>query len=605
MVLDCSDHQPYISAIISYGLYMSTERTTGFQVYRRLIAYSFPYWRYLVVAIIGLVLTAASQPLFAWIMGPLLDKAILQHDSVVISWLPIGILGIFLLRGVAMFISSYYMGIVGRYVIKNLRNQIFTHMLYLPITFFEKHTSGKLLAYINYYADQIANTSIRGVTSIIQDSVTIIGLLGLMFYQSWQLTLSMLIIFPIITVIVLYASKRLRRLSHKVQDSVGAVTHIANEMVHGYKTIRIFNGNHYESARFDQANNKNMQLQMKRLVTELLSTPIIQLMVAIALAIIVYIATLPSTLETLSPGIFMSFIMSMILLLTPIRNLTQLNSQLQGAIAAGESIFELLDSPTETDNGTKILKNCQGKITYKNIYFTYTGTNQVVLNDINFTIEAGETVAIVGKSGSGKTTLVNLLPRFYNNQTGQIFIDDIPITDIKLHSIRENIAYVGQDIVLFNDTIRNNIAYGDMQKLPIEKIEEAARAAHVLEFIESLPNGLDTEIGDNGVLLSGGQRQRLAIARAILSPSPILILDEATSALDTESERYIQIALDKLLKNRTTFVIAHRLSTIENADRILVMEAGEIIESGKHQELLALGKKYAHLHSMQFHDQKT
>ena len=584
---------------------MSTERTTGFQVYRRLIAYSFPYWRYLTVAIIGLVLTAASQPLFAWIMGPLLDKAILQHDPDVIAWLPLGILGIFLLRGGAMFVSSYYMGIVGRIITKTLRNQIFTHMLYMPIHFFEKRTSGKLLAYINYYADQIANTSIRGITSVIQDSVTIIGLLGLMFYQSWSLTLSMLIVFPIITVIVLYVSKRLRRLSHKVQDSVGAVTHIANEMTHGYKTIRIFNGNSYESARFDQANEENMRLQMKRLVTELLSTPIIQLMVAVALAIIVYIATLPSTLETLSPGTFMSFIMSMILLLTPIRNLTQLNSQLQGAIAAGESIFDLLDSATETDNGTKKLEKCQGKVSYKDVSFIYNGTDQPVLKNINFTVDAGETIAIVGKSGSGKTTLVNLLPRFYNNETGQILIDDIPVSDIKLHSIREKIAYVGQDIVLFNDSIRNNIAYGDMQKLPIEKVKEAAQAAHALEFIEKLPDGFDTVIGDNGVLLSGGQRQRLAIARAILAPSPILILDEATSALDTESERYIQIALDKLLENRTTFIIAHRLSTIENADRIFVMEDGEIIESGNHQELLSLGKKYAQLHAMQFHEKEA
>ena len=584
---------------------MSTERTTGFQVYRRLIAYSFPYWRYLLIAVIGLVLTAASQPLFAWIMGPLLDKAILQHDPDVIAWLPVGILGIFLLRGTTMFISSYYMGIVGRRITKTLRNQVFTSMLYMPISFFEKQTSGKLLAYISYYADQIANTSIRGMTSIIQDSVTIIGLLGLMFYQNWQLALTMLLVFPIITLIVLYVSKRLRRLSHKVQNSVGDVTHISNEMIHGYKTIRIFNGNHYESNRFNAANEKNMQLQMKRLVTELLSTPIVQLMVAIALAVIIYIATLPSTLETLSPGSFMSFIMSMILLLTPIRNLTQLNSQLQGAIAAGESIFDLLDSPPEKDTGTQTLKNCQGRVTYKDISFIYSGTEQTVLKNINFTIEAGETIAIVGKSGSGKTTLVNLLPRFYNNEKGEILIDNIPVSDIKLHNIRENISYVGQDIVLFNDTIRNNIAYGDMQKLPIEKIKEAAHAAHALEFIEKLPNGFDTEIGDNGVLLSGGQRQRLAIARATLSPAPILILDEATSALDTESERYIQIALDKLLKNRTTFVIAHRLSTIENADRIFVMEGGEIIESGKHADLLKLNKKYAQLHAMQFNEKTS
>ena len=578
------------------------QRTTGMQVYRRLLRYSLPYWRYLLIAVIGLVLTAISQPLFAWIMGPLLDKAILQHDPEVIKWLPIGVLMIFLLRGIAMFLASYYMGMVGRIITKTLRNEIFTQLLHLPMHFFEQRTSGKLLAYINYYTEQVANATIRGATSLIQDSVTIIGLLALMLYQNWRLTLSIMVIFPLIALIIWYASKRLRRLSHHVQDSVGDVTHIANEMVQGYKTIRVLNGADYESKRFDYANENNLRLQMKRLVTELLSTPLIQFMVAIALAMIIYIATLPSTLETLSPGSFMSFIMSMILLLTPLRNLTQLNTQLQSAIAAGESIFDLLDHPQENNQGKIILKKCQGKITFEDVSFHYHSSDKYVLKQINFHIHSGETIAIVGKSGSGKTSLVNLLPRLYNYQTGKIFIDDQLITDIDLNSLRANFAYVSQDIVLFNDTIRNNIAYGDKQGLAIETIKNAAQAAYALEFIEALPNGFDTMIGDNGVLLSGGQRQRLSIARAILSAAPILILDEATSALDTESERHIQLALEKLRKNRTTFVIAHRLSTIENADRIFVMEAGEIIESGQHQQLLKLGKKYAQLHAMQFHE---
>jgi len=578
------------------------QRTTGLQVYRRLLRYAFPYWRYLLIAVVGLVLTAISQPLFAWIMGPLLDKAILQRDPDVIAWLPIGILAIFLLRGIAMFLASYYMGMVGRIITKVLRNQIFSQLLHLPMHFFEQRTSGKLLAYINYYTEQVANATIRGATSLIQDSVTIIGLFALMFYQNWRLTLTVLIVFPLIALIILYVSKRLRRLSHNVQDSVGDVTHIATEMVQGYKTIRVLNGADYEAKRFDYANENNLQLQMKRLVTELLSTPIVQLMVAIALAIVIYIATLPATLETLSPGSFMSFVMSMILLLTPLRNLTQLNTQLQSAIAAGESIFDLLDHSTESDTGKIQLKNCQGKITFKDVSFHYQSSEKAVLNTISFDINAGETIAIVGKSGSGKTTLVNLLPRLYNYQTGKILIDDQVITDINLNSLRANIAYVSQDIVLFNDTLRNNIAYGDKQSLSLHTIKAAAKAAYALEFIETLPNGFDTIIGDNGVLLSGGQRQRISIARAILSAAPILILDEATSALDTESERYIQSALEKLRKNRTTFVIAHRLSTIENADRILVMEEGEIIESGQHHELLTLGKKYAQLHAMQFHE---
>ena len=578
------------------------QRTTGLQVYRRLLRYAFPYWRYLLIAVVGLVLTAISQPLFAWIMGPLLDKAILQQDPDVIAWLPLGILGIFLLRGTAMFLASYYMGMVGRIITKVLRNQIFSQLLHLPMHFFEQRTSGKLLAYINYYTEQVANATIRGATSLIQDSVTIIGLFALMFYQNWRLTLSVLIIFPLIALIIAYVSKRLRSLSHNVQESVGDVTHIATEMVQGYKTIRVLNGADYEEKRFDNANEKNLQLQMKRLVIELLSTPIVQLMVAIALAMIIYIATLPSTLETLSPGSFMSFVMAMILLLTPLRNLTQLNTQLQSAIAAGESIFDLLDHPQEENQGTIQLKNCQGKVTFKAVSFSYQDSDKRVLNNISFSINAGETIAIVGKSGSGKTTLVNLLPRLYNYQTGQILIDDQLITEIDLHSLRASLAYVSQDIVLFNDTIRNNIAYGEQQSLSLEAIKAAAKAAYALEFIAALPEGFDTVIGDNGVLLSGGQRQRLSIARAILSAAPILVLDEATSALDTESERYIQAALEQLRQNRTTFVIAHRLSTIENADRILVMEAGEIVESGQHYELLQQGQKYAQLHAMQFRE---
>ena len=582
---------------------MSTkQRTTGLQVYRRLLRYAFPYWRYLLVAVVGLVLTAISQPLFAWIMGPLLDKAILQRDPDVIAWLPIGILGIFLLRGTAMFVASYYMGMVGRIITKVLRNQIFEQLLHLPMHFFEQRTAGKLLAYINYYTEQVANATIRGATSLIQDSVTIIGLFALMLYQNWRLTLSILIIFPLIALIIAYVSKRLRRLSHDVQSSVGDVTHIAAEMVQGYKTIRVLNGADYEAKRFDHANETNLQFQMQRLVIELLSTPIVQLMVAIALALVIYIATLPATLATLSPGSFMSFVMAMILLLTPLRNLTQLNTQLQSAIAAGESIFDLLDHPTEMDTGTIQLKNCRGKVTFKAVSFYYQNSDKVVLNRISVQVNSGETVAIVGKSGSGKTTLVNLLPRLYNYQTGQIFIDDQLITDINLDSLRTQFAYVSQDIVLFNDTVRNNIAYGEKQSLSFKAIKAAAKAAYALEFIEALPQGFETNIGDNGVLLSGGQRQRISIARAILSAAPILILDEATSALDTESERHIQLALEQLRKNRTTFVIAHRLSTVEHADRILVMEDGKIIESGQHHELLQRGGKYAQLHAMQFVD---
>ena len=576
---------------------------SGMSVYRRLLRYVLAYKGYIALGLLGLVLNAITQGLFTWILGkPLMEKAIVQHDPQVIQWLPIGILLIFLLRGLATFMSGYYIGLAGRLVTNSLRNQVFNHLLKMPVRFFENNNAGTILSYLNYYTDQIAAASIRSVSSLVQDSLTIIVLIGSMLYYSWQLTLGLLLIVPLIALLLNYATKRLRRISGRLQSSVGQMTQVANEMVRSYKIVRIFNGSEFEFQRFKNANEYNMRLQMKLMLTDLISSPLIQFLIAIALAAIIYIATRESTLQTLSPGSFMSFITALILLLTPIRSLTQLNSQLQTAITAGHTLFELLDSETEKDTGTKVLTHCQGKVEYRHVSFHYPETDKWVLNDINFVAQAGEKIALVGKSGSGKTTLVNLLPRFYDVQQGEILIDDVPIKELQLTNLRQQIAYVGQDIVLFNDTVRNNIAYGEMRSLTDAEIITAAKAAHALEFIEKLPDGFDTLIGDNGVLLSGGQRQRISIARAILSKAPILILDEATSALDTESERYIQAALDHLLANRTTFMIAHRLSTIENADRIFVMQDGVIIEAGKHADLLALDGQYARLHRMQFHE---
>lgn len=579
---------------------MTTGRTTGLQVYRRLLSYSAQYWHYLVFAVIGLILSALTQPLFAWIMGPLLDQAILKRDQAVIQWLPIGILAIFLLRGAAMFTASYFMSWVGRKIVQQIRGEVFEHLLRLPVHYFQKKTPGELLAHLTYYTDQLANAATRGITVLIQESATVIGLVALMFYRSWQLTLAILIILPVITLIIVFVTRRLRRLSHQVQSSMGDVTQMGNEMIRGYKVMRIFGGETYEANRFQKTNERNMALEMKRVVTELLSTPLVQFLVAVALAAIIFIATREDTLETLSPGIFMSFIMAMILLLTPIRNLTQLNAQLQKAIAAGESIFGLLDEKAETDTGNKTLDNCQGNIEFKQVAFKYENTGQSALHNINFSVKAGQRIALVGKSGSGKTTLVNLLVRFHDYQQGEILLDGVALSDLKLKNLRQQIAYVGQDIILFNDTIRNNIAYGELRSVSDEQVMAAAKAAHALEFIEQLPQGMDTMAGDNGSLLSGGQRQRIAIARAILADAPILILDEATSALDTESERYIQSALEYLLHGRTTFMIAHRLSTIESADRILVMDSGSIVESGTHDELLEQSGRYAKLYQMQF-----
>lgn len=582
---------------------MTTANTTGWAVYRRLIGYSLQYKTYLLLAVLGLVVSALTQPLFAWGLEPLLDKAILQRDPLTIQWLPVGILALFLVRGAAMFVSGYYIGLIGRQVTQTLRDQVFQQMQRMPVSFFENTQAGKLLSYVSYYIEQVSNASIRGITALIQDSVTILGLLAMMLWKSWQLTLGILVIVPLIALIVVYATRRLRRLSHQVQDSIGDVTQIANELIRGYKVVRIFNGEAYEAERFARANAANIHLQMKRMVTELLSTPLVQFMVAVALAAIVWVATRESTLSGLTAGTFMSFIMAMILMLTPIRNLTQLNTQLQTAIAAGESIFALLDSATEQDNGTQTLTQCRGEVVFGDVSFAYPETAKPVLRQINLHVQPGETIALVGKSGSGKTTLVNLLPRFHEVQSGEILLDGVPLPALRLANLRSHIAYVGQDVVLFNGTIRDNIAYGEMRTLPLERVREAAAAAHALEFIEKLPQGFDTVIGDNGVMLSGGQRQRLSIARAILANAPLLILDEATSALDSEAERHIQAALERLLANRTTFIIAHRLSTIENADRIVVMHDGAIVESGKHAELLALNGHYARLYAMQFHDE--
>ena len=448
--------------------------TTGIQVYRRLVSYSIQYWHLLLFAVIGLILSALTQPLFAWIMGPLLDQAILQRDQNVIRWLPAGILGIFLLRGIAMFIASYFMSWVGRKIVQQIRGEIFEHLLRLPVQYYQRKTSGDLLAHLTYYTDQLANAATRGITVLIQESATVIGLLALMFYRSWHLTLGILIILPLITLVIVYVTRRLRRLSHKVQGSIGDVTQMGNELIQGYKVVRIFGGETYEADRFRETNERNMALEMKRLVTELLSTPVVQFLVAVALSGIVYIATRENTLETLSPGIFMSFIMAMILMLTPIRNLTQLNAQLQKAIAAGESIFGLLDEAPEQDTGTQSISKCRGEIEFRNVSFQYPDTDQVALKGINFKVQAGQRIALVGKSGGGKTSLVNLLVRFHDYQSGKILLDGIEITDLRLAALREQIAYVGQDIVLFNDTVRNNIAYGELRSVSDEQVRAAA-----------------------------------------------------------------------------------------------------------------------------------
>ncbi len=576
----------------------------GIAIYKRLAAYALKHWHYLIIAFIGLVIAGSTVPLFALYMQPLLDGTFMEKDPETIKWAPFALLVIFLLRGIASFMSSYSMEWIGRSVVKEIRSELFSSLLRLPISFYDKTNSGQLVTRLIYHVEQVSVAATKGLTILVQDSVIIIGSIGVMFYFSWELALIVLFTAPFIAGLIVYISKRFRRLSKQIQEQVGEVTQISNEAISATREIRIYDGLEYESKRFEDVNEKNHKSYMKRIITERLSMPIVQFVMAIALAVVVYSATQGDLLEQFTPGRFMAFMTAMIAMFDPLKRLTSVSAILQGGIAAGESIFSLLDESAEKDRGTQTLEKAKGNFEFKAVAFNYGEDTEAVLKDISFSVKSGEKIALVGESGSGKTTLVNLLPRFYDDWQGEITLDGHPLQNIKLLNLREQFAYVGQDVTLFNDTIRNNIAYGNMRTASDDEVRSAAESAYALEFIEKMPQGFNTQVGENGTLLSGGQKQRIAIARAILSNAPILILDEATSALDTKSERHIQGALETLLENRTTFMIAHRLSTIEKADKILMMESGEIIESGTHKELLAKKGGYSKLYNLQFADGK-
>jgi len=572
------------------------------EIYKRLASYAVKHWRYLIIAFIGLVLAGATVPSFAIYIQPLLDGTFLNKDPQVIRWAPFALLIIILVRGIASFMSSYSMEWIGRSVVKEIRSELFSRLLRLPVAYYDKTNSSELVTRLIYHVEQVSLAATKGLTIVIQDSVIVIGSIGVMLYYSWKLTLIVLVTGPIIAFLIAYISRRFRKLSKQIQEQVGEVNQISNEAIAATREIRIYDGLGYETKRFEEVNELNHRSYMKRIITERLSMPIVQFIMAIALAIVVYSATHGELIETLTAGKFMAFMIAMMALLDPVKRLTSVNSVLQGGIAAGDSIFSLLDEAPEKDTGSKLIDKVKGDFEFKDLIFRYKKESGLVLDNINFSVKEGEKIALVGQSGSGKTTLVNLLPRFYDNWQGEITLDGFPLQEIKLRNLREQFAYVGQDVTLFNDTVRNNIAYGHLQEVSESQIKSAAEAAFALEFIEKLPQGFDTQVGENGTLLSGGQKQRLAIARAILSNAPILILDEATSALDTKSERHIQNALETLLEGRTTFMIAHRLSTIEKADKILMMDAGQIIESGTHKELLAKQGAYSKLYHLQFED---
>lgn len=571
------------------------------ELYRRLLRYVKPYWPAFAAVVVAMLIYAASETGMAALMKPLMDGSFVEKDPQTIQLMPLLLIGIFLVRGVANFLTTYGLGWIARHVIKTLREEMFDKLLRLPASYFDGSATGQLMSKLLYDVEQVAAAATDAVLVLIRDTLTIIGLLAWMIYLNGMLSLIILLTVPLIALIVYQISARFRRISKSIQDSMGDVGHVSSEIIDGHREVKTFGSQAYEAKRFDRVNQLNRRQRMKKIATEATSQPIIELIAILGLAGVIYLATLPGMLESITVGTFVSFVTAMFMILTPLKRLTKLNSKLQAGIAASESIFTLLDEPPEPDRGTRTMQHAEGNIRYQDVSFSYDESKGPVLKNISFDASAGQTIAFVGHSGSGKTTLVGLLARFYNIQSGRIEIDGIDITELKLADLRKQISLVNQQVILFNDTVANNICYGQ-RDIAEADIIAAAKAAHAWDFINKLPDGLQTEVGQNGILLSGGQRQRLAIARALLRDAPILILDEATASLDSEAERHIQAALENLMQSRTTLVIAHRLSTIEKADKIIVMHDGEIVESGTHQSLMARGQHYAELHRLQFED---
>lgn len=606
---------------------------SGLAVYLRLLSYLKRYWGIFLLSVIGLMLFSAMEIAFVDLFGYTVNTInalsvddattsaqVLNVDTgftaTLASWIggedaisksrwiiPLLMFCIAVVRGLGFFVGGYFMTYVAQILVFNLRTEVFNKYTRLPSSYFDASMSGHLVTRMTFHVSQVTSAATSSLKLIIREGALVIGLISYLFYINWRLAAIFVIVLPVIGFVVTIVSKRFRLLSQRIQSSVGDVTHITQEVVNGYREMHLFGGVEYEQQRMRDVTKYNRRQHMKMAVAEGISSPIIQMLVAMSLSLLMWLALDPVVLADMSGGEFVKFLGSAALLAKPIRQLSEVNRSIQRGVAAANTLFATLDEMEEPDHGTVERSAVKGAFEFKDVSFAYSAEVGNVINGIDLKVAAGETIALVGRSGSGKTTLVSLIPRFYNHGEGKILLDGMDVNDYKLENLRSHIALVSQKVTLFNDTVYNNIAYGALAKCSPEEVRAAAKAAHALEFIEKLPEGFETPIGDEGVMLSGGQRQRLAIARALLKNAPILILDEATSALDTESERHIQAALDEVMQGRTTFVIAHRLSTIENADRILVMDQGKIVEQGTHQQLLALKGRYSQLHSKQFSDE--